>query len=293
VFYEHIKLEFKICLMSKNFVSNYGEDCMGKYFNDVRNSSELLTPEEEVLIANRIKEGDTKAIDELVKANLKFVISIAKEYQNQGLGLNDLINEGNYGLIKAAVRFDATRGFRFISYAVWWIKQSIIQSLNDNARMIRLPANVISKLSKIKKELEKFEFNNEREAYIGEVLNDDNDEDDLVVMSTPTVNSLNSKINEDGSELYEMIEDPSNEESDYFIDTKVKEELDRILSVLNERERNIIQCYFGVNTETESMTLEDIGDKYGLTKERIRQIKEKTIRKIRHHSNFLFELLKD
>ena len=282
--------------MSKNFVSNYGEDCIGKYFNDVRNSSDLLTAEEEVAIANRIKAGDSKAIDELVKANLKFVISIAKDYQNQGLGLNDLINEGNYGLIKAAVRFDATRGFRFISYAVWWIKQAIIQSLNDNSRMIRLPANVISKLSKIKKELEKFEFNNEREAYIGEVLNTDNndgDEEDIVVISTPTVNSLNAKINEEGSELYEMIEDPSNEESDYFIDAKVKEELDRILSVLNERERNIIQCYFGVNTETESMTLEDIGDKYGLTKERIRQIKEKTIRKIRHHSSFLFELLKD
>jgi len=272
VFIEHIRLEYKKCLMSKNFVSNYGEDCIGKYFNDVRNSSELLTAEQEVAIANRIKAGDSKAIDELVKANLKFVISIAKEYQNQGLGLNDLINEGNYGLIKAAVRFDATRGFRFISYAVWWIKQSIIQSLNDNARMIRLP---------------------EREAYIGEVLNSDDEEEDLEVISTPTVNSLNAKINEEGSELYEMIEDTSNEESDYYIDAKVKEELDRILSILNERERNIIQCYFGVNTETESMTLEDIGDKYSLTKERIRQIKEKTIRKIRHHSSFLFELLKD
>jgi RNA polymerase sigma factor (sigma-70 family) len=148
--------------MSKKFVNFDTDDSISKYFKDVRKSV-ILTPKEEVELAKKINEGDQSAIDKLVNANLKFVVSIAKEYQGQGLSLSDLINEGNYGLIKAATRFDHKKGFRFISYAVWWVKQSIIQSLNDNARMVRLPANVISKISYLKKEIAKFENENERQ----------------------------------------------------------------------------------------------------------------------------------
>lgn len=279
--------------MSKKFVNDYSEDSIGKYFKDVR-KSELLTIDEEISLAKRIQEGDEVAVELLVKANLKFVISIAKEYQNQGIPLADLINEGNYGLIKAALRFDVTRGFRFISYAVWWVKQSIIQSLNDNSRMIRLPANVINKLYKIRKELEKFEFENEREGYIGELLNPDNDieKDELLMMSIPKVSSLNMQINEDGGELSELIVDTSEDNDEkYQIDKRVKEELNKTLSVLDKRERDIIESYFGINTEHSGMTLDDIGDRYELTKERIRQIKEKAIRKLRHNSSTLFELI--
>jgi RNA polymerase primary sigma factor len=281
--------------MSKKFVADYGEDSIGKYFKEVR-KSELLTPQEEVELAERIQNGDEDAIEELCKANLKFVISIAKEYQGQGLPLADLISEGNYGLVKAALRFDSTRGFRFISYAVWWIKQSIIQSLNDNSRMIRLPANVIQKLSKIRKELEKFEFNNEREASIGEAINENKEdgEDDLVIFNTPTVGSLNAPINEEGGELSELIADTSDDLDDaYIMDQRLKEELESALAKLDQRERDIIESYFGINREHVGMTLDDIGDRYGLTKERIRQIKEKAIRKLRHNGGRLFDLINE
>lgn len=281
--------------MSKKFVTDYSEDSIGKYFKEVR-KSELLTVEEEISLAKRIQNGDEIAVEQLVKANLKFVISIAKEYQNQGLPLNDLINEGNYGLVKAALRFDVTKGFRFISYAVWWIKQSILQSLNDNSRMIRLPANVINKLYKIRKELEKFEFQHEREAYVGEIINPDSHQidDDLIIISTPRVKSLNIQINEDGTELSELISDIDDDLNDkYVVDQRIKEELNKALSVLDKRERDIIESYFGINTEHNGMTLDDIGDKYELTKERIRQIKEKAIRKLRHNSNQLFNLINE
>lgn len=281
--------------MSKKFVTDYSEDSIGKYFKEVR-KSELLTIDEEISLAKRIQSGDEDAVDQLVKANLKFVISIAKEYQNQGLPLNDLINEGNYGLVKAALRFDVTKGFRFISYAVWWIKQSILQSLNDNSRMIRLPANVINKLYKIRKELEKFEFQNERDAYVGEIINMNNqiDEDDLMIITIPKVNSFNIQINEDGTELSELISDVDDNLNDkYIVDQRIKEELNKALSVLDKRERDIIESYFGINTEHNGMTLDDIGDKYDLTKERIRQIKEKAIRKLRHNSNQLFNLINE
>jgi RNA polymerase primary sigma factor len=282
--------------MSKNFINSYSEDCIGHYFKEVR-KTRLLTPEEEVSLAIRIQEGDTSAVEELVMCNVKFVISIAKEYQGQGLSLNDLINEGNYGLIRAALKFDATRGFRFISYAVWWVKQSIMQSLNDNSRMVRLPANVLAKLKKIDEKIREFEFNNEREPIMGEVLNEGTmgeDNEELTIMDTPKVISLNSYVNDDGTELGELISDPiTHEEPFYLIDARLKEELNKTLSSLKPRERDIIESYFGVNIETESLTLEDIGDKYGLTKERIRQIKEKAIRKLRHNGGRLFELLGD
>lgn len=275
--------------MKRKFVNFNSDDSIGKYFKDVRKSV-LLKPNEEISLAKRIKDGDEKAVDELVKANLKFVISIAKDYQGQGLPLSDLISEGNYGLIKAANRFDHKRGFRFISYAVWWIKQSIIQSLNDNARIVRLPANVINKLSYLKKQIEKFEYANEREPVYGEIFDKDNEMMEL--LKFPKCASLNDVINEDGDELIELI--PSEETEDAIVvDEKVKTEINKTLSILDERERAIIECYFGVNTHCAPMTLDAIGEKYDLTKERIRQIKEKAIRKLRHNAQDLYSLLHD
>jgi RNA polymerase primary sigma factor len=275
--------------MNRKFVTFDTEDSIAKYFKDVRKSV-ILTPDEEVELAKKIKKGDAKAIDKLVKANLKFVISIAKDYQNQGLPLSDLISEGNYGLIKAANRFDHKRGFRFISYAVWWVRQSILQSLNDNARMVRLPANIINKISYLNKEIAKFEHANEREPVYGEIF--DKDKEVMTMLHFPKCVSLNETINEDGDELIQLI--PCDDEEDNMeINSKVKDELNRTLDVLDEREKEIIECYFGINKEHEPMTLEAIGEKYGLTKERIRQIKEKAIRKLRHNANDLYSLMNE
>jgi len=277
--------------MNKTYINLNGDDSITNYFKEVR-KSEVITQAKEVELAIKIKEGDKKAIDELVFANLKFVISIAKEYQGQGLPLSDLINEGNYGLIKAASKFDHTRGFRFISYAVWWIKQSIIQSLNDNARIIRLPSNVINKLSILKKEIEKFKMENEREPVYGDIMLDDEtkhlSEDDI-----PTCRSSNDTINEEGSELIDIIESIDDDKSDnyYDIDEVVKYELEKTLSILTARERAIIEFYYGLNSNYEPMTLEAIGDKFSLTKERIRQIKERAIRKLRFNSSDLYDIL--
>jgi len=278
--------------MTKVYVNVSGDDSISKYFKDVR-KSELLTSEEEVNLAIRIKNGDDKAIEILVNSNLKFVISVAKEYQGQGLALPDLINEGNYGLIKAATRYDHTRGFRFISYAVWWIKQSIIQSLNDNSRTIRLPSNVISKVSSTRKEIERFKLENEREPIYGDLFDDDGNLIDI--LSTPRCTSLNQTINDEGDELCLLLEDKDalKEENFYDVDERVKYEIDKVLSSLSDREREIVECYYGINKDFDSMTLEAIGDKYNLTKERIRQIKEKAIRKIRHNAHGLFDALNE
>lgn len=277
--------------MSRKYVNFDVEDNIGMYFKDVRKSV-ILTPKEELKLAERIREGDDKAIDLLVKANLKFVISVAKEYQNQGLPLSDLISEGNYGLIKAAKRFDHEKGFRFISYAVWWVRQSILQSLNDNARMVRLPANVINKITYLNKEIAKFEFINEREPVYGEIFDKDKEVMDLVYY--PKCFSLNETINEEGDELIELIPNHDDEQdSQIEIDNRVKNELQKTLSVLDEREKEIIENYFGINTDIQPMTLEAIGEKYNLTKERIRQIKEKAIRKLRHNANGLYNLINE
>lgn len=276
--------------MTKKFVNFDDERSLSKYFKDLRKTT-LLTPDEETELAKQIKEGNQEAIEKLVNANLKFVVSIAKDYQNQGLPLSDLISEGNYGLVKAATRFDHTRGFRFISYAVWWIKQSIIQSLNENARTVRLPANIINRLSQLKKEIEKFEFENEREPIYGEILDENNEPVELI--THPKCNSLNEVINEDGDELIDLIVVNDEEAEKLFIDNRIKDELNKTLSVLDERERNIIECYFGINTDCEPMTLEAIGEKYDLTKERIRQIKEKAIRKLRHNAHSLYSLIRE
>jgi RNA polymerase primary sigma factor len=276
--------------MSRKFINFNSDDSISKYFKDVR-KSKLITAKEEVNLAKRIKNGDQKAVDELVKANLKFVVSIAKDYQGQGLSLSDLISEGNYGLIKAATKFDHNRGFRFISYAVWWVKQSIIQSLNDNARIVRLPANIINKLSFLNKEISKFEHANEREPVFGEIL--DKDKEIATLLNFPKCASLNDLINEDGDELIDLIPENSEDENKNIIDERIKKELDNALSQLDEREKVIIQCYYGINTNCKPMTLEAIGEKYGLTKERIRQIKYKSLRKLRHNSDGLFSLINE
>lgn len=275
--------------MNKKYVNFENDESISRYFKDVRKSV-ILTQSEEINLAKKIKDGDKSAIDKLVKANLKFVVSIAKEYQGQGLPLSDLISEGNYGLIKAATRFDHTKGFRFISYAVWWIKQSIIQSLNDNARMVRLPANIINKLSYLNKEISKFEMINERDPIYGEIF--DKNEEIMTLVRFPKCSSLNEIINESGDELIELI--PMEEEdSNLLIDERLKKELNNTLSILDEREKTIIESYFGINTNCEAMTLEAIGEKYNLTKERIRQIKEKAIRKLRYNAEELYNLIND
>jgi len=264
--------------MSKKFIDTT-EDGISKYLTEVR-KRDTITLEKEIELAKRIKEGDQKAVDELVSANLRFVITVAKDYQNSGLPMADLISEGNYGLMTAAKRFDHTKGYRFISYAVWWIRQSILQSLNDNGRMVRLPANVINKISKNKKEVEK---------NTGDVF------DDNFVQSIekeyPMVVSLSSQMNEDGVELIDLIPDSSvkQPDDDVINDNDLKNQINNILSVLNSRERSIVECYFGLNGS--KMTLEMIGEEYELTKERIRQIKDKAIRKLRCNSENLFEFL--
>tara|TARA_R110000803_G_scaffold74903_3_gene139053 strand:+ start:41443 stop:42282 length:840 start_codon:yes stop_codon:yes gene_type:complete len=276
----------------KKFKNTSDDETISNYFKDVR-KSKLITPEDEVKLAIRIKNGDDSAVNKLVSANLKFVISIAKDYRWQGLPLSDLISEGNLGLVKAATRFDHTRGFRFISYAVWWIKESIIKSLNDNARMIRLPTNVIKKVSDLRKEIERFELDNERLPVYGDLL--DSNGDVVEQFTTPQCTSLNDIINEDGDELYCLIADTNSniEEEIFSTNDRIKLEINNILSKLDKREKEILECYFGIDKEYNGMTLEAIGDKYDLTKERIRQIKEKAIRRIRFNASGLFDIINE
>lgn len=258
------------------------EDSISNYLKEVR-KIDILTPEEESVITKLVSEGDNKALDKLIKSNLRFVISVAKEYQGQGVPLVDLINEGNYGLVKAAQKFDHTRGFRFISYAVWWVRQSILQSLCDNSRTVRLPVNIINQLSKVKKEISEFEQNNQREVTYADM--------DLSVLNHPTCGSLNEKINEDGDEIMDLIADDTfkRPDEDFYSEDILKSKLNDVLSVLSDRERDIIDMYFGLGGS--QMTLEQIGEEYGLTKERIRQVKEKALRKLRANSDNLFELM--
>ena len=248
------------------------EDGIGIYMKDVR-KTDLITAEREVELAKRIEKGDDSALNELVSANLRFVIKIAKRYQNQGVPIADLISEGNYGLITAAKKFDHTKGFRFISYAIWWIKQCIIQSLNDDSRTVRLPGNMINKLSKIRKEVDVFEKENHREPTNYEIAR----------VIVPSCTSLNNTINEDGDELLNIIENNLFDRPDVLKSeqTNVNNKLlSDSMKNLSDREIEIINCYFGITGE--SMTLEMIGEEFGLTKERIRQIKESAIRKIRN-----------
>jgi RNA polymerase primary sigma factor len=249
---------------------------------------ELINAEEEVRLARKIREGDQTALDRLTKANLRFVVSVAKQYQNQGLSLPDLINEGNLGLIKAAKRFDETRGFKFISYAVWWIRQSILQALAEQSRIVRLPLNQVGSLNKISKAFSKLEQEFEREPSSDELANileitADKIADTMrvsgkhVSMDAPFVNG------EDNS-LLDVIENSDSPRADNLLMSEsLQKEIDRSLSTLTEREREVIKLFFGIGVN-HGLTLEEIGAKFDLTRERVRQIKEKAIRRLRHKS---------
>ena len=270
----------------KQFTSRESQS-LDKYLQEI-GKVELLTPEQEIELAIRMKKGDETAMEQLTKANLRFVVSVAKQYQNQGLSLGDLINEGNLGLIKAARRFDETRGFKFISYAVWWIRQSILQALAEQSRIVRLPLNRVGALNKIGKAYSslKQEFEREPSAEeIAEALEMDVEEISSTMQIYGKQVSMDAPFSlGDENSLLDVIENvelpsPDNE----LISESLKTEINGVLSLLPEREAEVIRLYFGLEGEN-SMTLEEIGDKFNLTRERVRQIKEKAIRRLRHNS---------
>jgi len=267
-------------------ITNRESDSLDKYLQEIGHE-ELITVEEEVELAQRIRKGDRKALERLTKANLRFVVSVAKQYQNQGLSLPDLINEGNMGLIKAAEKFDETRGFKFISYAVWWIRQSILQAIAEQSRIVRLPLNQVGSVNKINRILNKFEQENERRPSIDEIaektdLPEDKIEDAMKVpgkhisVDAPIVDGEENSL----LDLLASTDTPTTDNE--LVLESLREEIAEALQTLNERERNIIEAFFGINQQ--EMTLEEIGDKYGLTRERVRQIKEKAIRRLRHNT---------
>lgn len=267
-----------------NSITSRGSQSLEDYLNDI-SKQPLLTAEEEVKLAQRIHNDDREALERLVCANLRFVVSVAKQYQNQGLTLPDLINEGNIGLIKAAEKFDETRGFKFISYAVWWIRQSILQALAEQSRMVRLPLNQVSAVSRINKLIMKFEQEHERKpsAYELSELIDETPEkirDSLRANGRPM--SINAPLGEgDDSTLLEVISDENTPQADRgMIDKSLATEIERMLDTLDEREKTIVEMCFGINNR--EMTLEEISEKFGLSRERVRQIREKALLKLRH-----------
>ena len=267
-------------------ITNRESASLDKYLQEI-GKEDLITVEEEVELAQRIRKGDQKALEKLTRANLRFVVSVAKQYQNQGLRLPDLINEGNLGLIKAAEKFDETRGFKFISYAVWWIRQSILQALAEQSRIVRLPLNQVGSLNKINKAFSRFEQENERRPS-PEELADSLDLPAEKVADTLRVSGRHISVDapfvegEDNSLLDVLVNDDSPIADRTLINESLSTEVERALSTLTERERDIIKLFFGINTQ--EMTLEEIGEKFGLTRERVRQIKEKAIRRLRHSS---------
>ena len=267
-------------------ITNRESASLDKYLQEIGHE-ELVTVEEEVELAQRIRKGDRHALEKLTKANLRFVVSVAKQYQNQGLSLPDLINEGNMGLIKAAEKFDETRGFKFISYAVWWIRQSILQAIAEQSRIVRLPLNQVGSVNKINRMLNKFEQENERRPSIDEIadsvdLPEDKIEDALKV-NTRHVSVDAPFADGDDNSLIDILPNSEAPMADKaLVMESHRGEKNRALRTLNERERNIIECFFGINNP--EMTLEEIGDKFGLTRERVRQIKEKAIRRLRHNT---------
>ena len=267
-------------------ITNRESASLDKYLQEI-GKEDLITVEEEVELAQRIRKGDQRALEKLTRANLRFVVSVAKQYQNQGLSLPDLINEGNLGLIKAAEKFDETRGFKFISYAVWWIRQSILQALAEQSRIVRLPLNQVGSLNKINKAFSRFEQENERRPS-PEELADTLDLPAEKVADTLRVSGRHISVDapfvegEVNSLLDVLVNDDSPVADRTLINESLSTEVERALSTLTERERDIIKLFFGINTQ--EMTLEEIGEKFGLTRERVRQIKEKAIRRLRHSS---------
>ncbi|WP_266205384.1 sigma-70 family RNA polymerase sigma factor [Pontibacter kalidii] len=266
-------------------ITNRESQSLDKYLQEI-GKVDLLTPDEEVSLAQRIKEGDQFALEKLTKANLRFVVSVAKQYQNQGLSLGDLINEGNLGLIKAAKRFDETRGFKFISYAVWWIRQSILQALAEQSRIVRLPLNRVGSLNKISKSFSELEQKFEREPSpeeIAEVLELTTAEVvDTLKISGRHVSVDAPFVQGEENRLLDVLENEDEESPDMgLMNDSLRKEVQRALSTLTKREADVITLYFGLNGE-HSLTLEEIGEKFNLTRERVRQIKEKAIRRLRH-----------
>jgi len=270
--------------ITKQFTKRESQS-LDKYFNEIGKVT-LLTPEQEVELALKIKEGDAEALEKLTKANLRFVVSVAKQYQNQGLSLGDLINEGNLGLIKAARRFDETRGFKFISYAVWWIRQSIMQALAEQSRIVRLPLNRVGALNKIGKAYSTLEQEYEREPSPEELADELHmDVDDVSEAMTLSAKHLSMDAPFASNEENRLLDVLENEDlpspDTTLMSESLKEEVGRALSKLAEREAEVIRLYFGFETD-EPLTLEEIGERFNLTRERVRQIKEKAIRRLRN-----------
>lgn len=266
-------------------ITNRESQSLEKYLQEI-GKVDLITPEEEVNLAIRIKQGDQCALEKLTKANLRFVVSVAKQYQNQGLSLSDLINEGNLGLIKAAQRFDETRGFKFISYAVWWIRQSILQALAEQSRIVRLPLNKVGLSNKISKAYSQLEQEFEREPSPDELatileINTEEVEATLGVAARHVSMDAPFIDGEDNS-LLDVLENPNAVSADEELDhhDSLRREIERSLSTLTDRQKDVIMLYFGIAVE-HPMSLEDIGEKFGLTRERVRQIKDKAITKLR------------
>jgi RNA polymerase primary sigma factor len=272
--------------VSKQY-TNRESQSLDKYLQEI-GKVELLTAEEEIELARRIKKQDQKALEKLTKANLRFVVSVAKQYQNQGLSLGDLINEGNLGLIKAAKRFDETRGFKFISYAVWWIRQSILQALAEQSRIVRLPLNRVGALNKIGKAFSTLEQEFEREPSASE-LAEELDMSLYEVADTLKISGRHLSMDApfaqgEDNRLLDVIQDERTPMPDSdLMKESLSREVERALSTLSEREAEVIRLYFGLGRE-HSLTLEEIGEKFNLTRERVRQIKEKAIRRLRHAS---------
>ena len=267
-------------------ITNRESASLDKYLQEI-GKEELITVEEEVELAQRIKKGDQAALEKLTRANLRFVVSVAKQYQNQGLSLPDLINEGNLGLIKAAEKFDETRGFKFISYAVWWIRQSILQALAEQSRIVRLPLNQVGSLNKINKAFSKFEQEHERKPSPEELaesleLPADKVADTLRVSGRHVSVDAPFVDGEDNSLLDVLVNNDSPNADRALIMESLAKEIHRALATLTERESDIIRLFFGIGCQ--DMTLEEIGERFGLTRERVRQIKEKAIRRLKHTS---------
>ncbi len=267
-------------------ITNRESASLDKYLQEI-GREEMISIEEEVELAQRIRKGDRKALEKLTRANLRFVVSVAKQYQNHGLSLPDLINEGNLGLIKAAEKFDETRGFKFISYAVWWIRQSILQAIAEQSRIVRLPLNQVGSVNKIIKVQHQLEQVNERRPSVDEIaaivdLPEDKIEDALKVNTRHVSVDAPFADGEENSLLDVLPDDGSPMADDELVMESLRNEINRALLTLSERERHIIEAFFGINQP--EMTLEEIGDKFGLTRERVRQIKEKAIRRLRHNT---------
>lgn len=269
-------------------ITNRESQSLEKYLQEI-GKVDLLTPEEEVDLAQRIKQDDQEALEKLTKANLRFVVSVAKQYQNQGLSLSDLINEGNLGLIKAAQRFDETRGFKFISYAVWWIRQSILQALAEQSRIVRLPLNKVGSLNKINRAFSQLEQEFEREPSpeeLATLLEIPTEEVETTLGVAARHVSMDAPfVDGEDNSLLDVLENSQTAKTDQSLEYthSLRTEIERSLGTLTERQCDVIKLYFGIGVE-HPMSLEDIGDKFGLTRERVRQIKDKAINKLRSAS---------